>query len=149
MAAATDPKHGFKDNNILGPALNFALITPTDSTAFTFGLTRALYVGTAGNVNVYDKDGTAVLFTGVTAGTVLPIRAGGVASTNTTASTIVALKASTETAMVYIFLVMNRFVSATYPKEELRNMSTEIEEWDEMPPELDRESSEPVRLENT
>lgn len=91
MAVATDPKHGLKDNNILAPALNFAAVTPTDSTAFSFGLTRGLYIGVGGNVNVYDQTGAAVLFKGAASGSTIPIRAGGVAATSTTATDIVAL----------------------------------------------------------
>lgn len=91
MAAATDPKHGMKDNNILAPALDFAAITPTDNAAFSFGLTRGLYIGVGGNVTIYDKAGNAVLFKGATTGSILPIRAGGVAATGTAATDIVAL----------------------------------------------------------
>jgi hypothetical protein len=91
MAVAADPKHGMKDNNILAPALNFAGISPTDSVAFSFGLARALYIGVGGDVNVYDQAGTAVLFKGAQSGAVIPIRAGGVAATSTTATNIVAL----------------------------------------------------------
>jgi hypothetical protein len=70
--------------------LNFATITPTDSTAFSFGLTRAIYVGVGGDVNVYDYAGTAFLFKNVPSGTTLPGRFGGVASTSTTATNMIA-----------------------------------------------------------
>lgn len=91
MAVASDPKHGRKDSDISAPALQFAAVTPTDAAAFSFGLARALYIGTGGNVVVYDADGNAVTFKNAASGSVLPIRTGGVASTNTSASDIVAL----------------------------------------------------------
>lgn len=69
-------------------------VTPDDNTDLTY-TTRGLYIGGAGNVVVrmYNASGTAasVTFTGVSAGTVLPIRAQRVLSTSTTATNIVAL----------------------------------------------------------
>lgn len=65
-------------------------VTPSDSTNFTGGICRALYVGTGGNV-VAIVDGTAVTFTNVQGGSILPIKASRVNSTSTTASAIVAL----------------------------------------------------------
>jgi hypothetical protein len=51
-----------------------------------------VYVGTAGNVALMAVgDSAAVTFTAVPAGTILPIRIKRVMSTNTTASTIVAI----------------------------------------------------------
>jgi hypothetical protein len=91
MATASDPKHGRKDNSLNAPALQFAAVTPTDSAAFAFGLARGLYIGTGGNVVVYDADGNAVTFKNAANGSMLPIRAGGVAATNTSAADIVAL----------------------------------------------------------
>lgn len=91
MAVATDPKHGFKDNNILAPALQFAAITPTNGTAFSFGLARALYIGVGGDITIYDKDGNGVLFKNAQSGSTLSVRAGGVAATGTAATDIVAL----------------------------------------------------------
>lgn len=77
------------------PAANFAAVTPSDSIDFATtsltSLTRALYVGGAGNVVAVMSDGTAVTFTAVPAGTVLPIRCKRVNSTNTTATAIVRL----------------------------------------------------------
>ena len=54
-------------------------------------LTRAIYVGGAGNMVVVWEDGTTTTFTGVTAGSVYPVRARRVNSTDTTASELVAL----------------------------------------------------------
>lgn len=68
-----------------------AAVTPSDSTSFS-QITRALYVGGAGDVVVVmPSDGTAVKFAGVPAGTILPVRASRVNLTNTTATLIVAL----------------------------------------------------------
>jgi hypothetical protein len=71
-------------------------VTPTDDT--TIPTTRALYVGAAGNVVVKMADvddpteaGNTVTFSGVLAGTVLPIQVRCVNSTSTTATDIVAL----------------------------------------------------------
>lgn len=72
------------------PARNFVAVTPHDSTDLTY-LTKALYVGGAGNVAAVRADGTAVVFSGVPAGTILPIRCRRVNSTSTTATNIVAL----------------------------------------------------------
>lgn len=72
------------------PASNFAAVTPSDSVNLTY-FTRALYVGTGGNVVVVSPSGTAVTFSNVPDGAILPVKAMRVNSTNTTASNIVAL----------------------------------------------------------
>ena len=89
--AVTDPKFAMADKNILAPALQFTAITPSDATDFTFGLTRGIYVGVGGNIVAVDATSTAVTFKGATAGSVIPIRASRVNSTNTTATDLVAL----------------------------------------------------------
>jgi len=55
--------------------------------------TRGLYVGVTGDVNVemMDNEGVAVLFVGVAAGSVLPLRVHKVLQSSTTASSMVAL----------------------------------------------------------
>lgn len=68
----------------------YAAVTPSDTVDFD-DLARALYVGGAGNVVAVRHDGTTVTFTGVQAGTVLPIAVRRVNSTSTTATSIVAL----------------------------------------------------------
>lgn len=71
-------------------AASAAAVTPSDSTVLT--RVRALYVGGAGNVAVtFPGNPTAVTFVGVMAGAVLPVQAEKVMSTNTTATSIVAL----------------------------------------------------------
>lgn len=76
------------------PAEYAVVVTPSDSTNLGY-TTRALYVGGAGNVSV-EMAGAGgqeptVLFTGVVAGSILPISVTRVNSTGTTATTIVAL----------------------------------------------------------
>lgn len=65
-----------------------AAVTPSDTTAVTF---RALWVGGAGNVAVVTEGGNSVTFTGVPAGTLLPIAVRAVNSTSTTATNLVGL----------------------------------------------------------
>lgn len=72
------------------PASGFAAITPHDSTDLTY-VTRAVYVGGAGNLVAVDEQNNPVTFTGVTAGSILPIRVRRVNSTSTTATSLVAL----------------------------------------------------------
>lgn len=69
----------------------FVAITPHDTTSFTDGICRGIYVGVSGNVVAVRKDGTAITFTAVAAGTILPIRAIRVNSTSTTATNMVAI----------------------------------------------------------
>lgn len=58
----------------------------------TFALgTRAFYIGGAGNFAVVMWDGAAVTFAGLTAGSILPIRAASVVQTGTTATNVLAL----------------------------------------------------------
>lgn len=51
----------------------------------------AIFVGVGGNMNVIMRDGSTVLFTGVVAGTIIPVRATQVAAASTTATNLVAL----------------------------------------------------------
>ena len=52
---------------------------------------NAIYVGGAGNVAVVLPSGVAITFVGVPAGSILPVRAIRVNSTNTTATSMLAL----------------------------------------------------------
>lgn len=72
------------------PARGAVAVTPSDATVLD--TTRALYVGTGGNVAVYMAGKTtSVVFPNVQDGSILPIRVDRVLSTSTTASNIVAL----------------------------------------------------------
>lgn len=75
----------------LAPSDDYAAITPSDTVNFTQGPCRGIYVGVTGNVVCVDLDSTAVTFTAVPAGAVLPVRAIRVNSTSTTATNMVAL----------------------------------------------------------
>ena len=72
------------------PAATFLAITPSNSTDLD-DLTKAVYVGGAGNIVAVDWLGNTCTFTGVLAGTVLPIRVRRINSTSTTATALVAL----------------------------------------------------------
>ena len=63
-------------------------VTPSDSAVNAF---TQLYVGGTGNVALVTADGTTVTFSGVPAGTILPISTAQVLSTNTTATLILGL----------------------------------------------------------
>lgn len=80
--------------NIPSVAARVRLVTPSDTTDLQLdssGYPRALYVGTTGNVAVVAVgDTAAVTFTAVPVGW-FPVAVKKVMSTNTTASTIVAL----------------------------------------------------------
>ena len=70
------------------PATNGAAVTASDSTILPEAV-RAIYVGGAGNVAVVTSGGDTITFTGVTAGTILPIRVEKILSTGTTATSMV------------------------------------------------------------
>lgn len=72
------------------PAAGALTISPHDTTPLTRAI-RALYVGGAGNVKVTMNNGTVVTFVGISAGSILPIRASIVWSTGTTATSMVGL----------------------------------------------------------
>lgn len=76
------------------PAIDAAEITPAD--AELARVTRAIYVGTAGDLAVVMAGlgigaTTAITFKNVPAGSILPIRCTRINTTNTTAADIVAL----------------------------------------------------------
>lgn len=72
------------------PGEGAAAVTPNDSTDLTV-IARALYIGGAGDVKINAADGSTVTFSGVLAGSILPVRAARVYSTGTTATNIVAI----------------------------------------------------------
>lgn len=85
------PDYRYLNQQTAAPALGAVAVTPSDAADLTVVPTRSLWVGGAGNVNVDMADGTTVLFSGVTAGTILPLQVKRVRSTSTTATLIVAL----------------------------------------------------------
>ena len=82
------------DNSVTAPAIDAFTITKSDATVFgtTAGtaVTRAIYVGGTGDINVKTLNGSTVLFSSVPVG-VFPIRALQVLSTSTTATNMVGL----------------------------------------------------------
>ena len=65
------------------PALEAEAVTFSDSVNFT-KIARALYIGAAGNATVVLENNDTVLFNGLAAGTILPIRCKRVNATGTT-----------------------------------------------------------------
>lgn len=65
-------------------------VTKSDTTVFQ-RIPSALYVGAEGDVQVVTEMGSTVLFLAVPAGTTIPLRIKQVMSTNTGASSMVAL----------------------------------------------------------
>ena len=73
-----------------GPTIDAFDISPNDAADIS-EVTRAIYVGSAGDLNVVTKAGTQLLFTGLSGGSVLPIPVSRVLATNTTADNIIGL----------------------------------------------------------
>lgn len=73
-----------------GPATHGFSVTPNNDTILA-EVTRALYVGTAGDVAMLLASGASVTLTNVPSGTLLPVRAVRVLATGTTATAIVGL----------------------------------------------------------
>lgn len=72
------------------PGAHAVAVTPDDDAALTTDA-RALFVGGAGNLTLITSGGDAVTFTGVPAGSILPVRTRQVKATGTTATGIVAI----------------------------------------------------------
>lgn len=88
MAIPTD-RFSSNAGGLSDPAYDAIAITPADADLSVN--VRALYVGGAGNVRVKTWAGTTLTFTGVPAGSILPVRCQQVLSTSTTATSIVGL----------------------------------------------------------
>lgn len=86
---ADDQQSGLSEG-LSGPADNLVAITPSDSTDLA-NVSRAIYVGAAGNIVVTPAAGGDNVTLTVVAGAVLPIRVSRVLSTGTTASGLVNL----------------------------------------------------------
>ena len=72
------------------PASSAFLIAPDDVTPLS-QTTRAIYVGSPGNVSVTMLSGEQVVFYGVSAGSILPIRVQQVLHSGTSATQIIGL----------------------------------------------------------
>lgn len=72
------------------PAEHAEAVTPSDSTDLVV-VSRALYIGSGGNIAVVMASGAAVTFVGLVTGSILPVRVSRVKSTSTTATSIVAI----------------------------------------------------------
>ena len=83
-------QHDWKFESLNAPADNAEAVTPHDTNTLAY-VSRALWVGGAGNITVVMKDGTTILFSGVPAGAWMPIRVSQVRATGTTATNIVAV----------------------------------------------------------
>ena len=73
---------------MIDPAENGFVVVPSDSSNLAH-ITRGLWVGFAGHVNVELTDNVTVVFRNIQAGTLLPLQVRKVLSTSTTASGIV------------------------------------------------------------
>lgn len=76
--------------SLVDPARQAFVVTPDNATDLK-NTTRGVWVGGAGNLNVDMANGDTVLFSGIAAGTFLPIQVKRIRSTSTTATLIVAL----------------------------------------------------------
>lgn len=87
--AAIDP---YASNPVIStyPIRNAASVTPNDSTDLTH-VSRAIYVGGAGDMQLTTAGGDTVTLIGLLVGTYMPIEASRIWSTSTTATNIVAL----------------------------------------------------------
>jgi hypothetical protein len=86
------PDNKFK-NHALGktePAIDAFTITPDDVTEFD-EQARAIYVGGDGNISVQTPSNNAVIFTGVKAGSILPVAAIRVNAVGTSATGLIGL----------------------------------------------------------
>lgn len=76
---------------LTAPATAAEIITPSDTDDLEF-VTRALYVGESGDVNVTLKSGDTVLLRNLQAGVFYPLRVSYVLATGTTATDIIGLR---------------------------------------------------------
>lgn len=82
----------FGNNNLVlsNPPTKVFAVTTSDSVDLTEAV-RALYIGGAGNVELITLEGDTVVFSGLQAGQILPIRATRVKAGSTTATLILGL----------------------------------------------------------
>lgn len=75
---------------ITGPAPDGFAITPDDATELS-EITRAIYIGTAGDITLTLVSNTELLFKNIPSGTILPVRARRIKATGTTATDLLGL----------------------------------------------------------
>lgn len=80
----------FSRSGLTHVARKFVLVAPSDTVTIMPGAV-GIYVGGAGNITVTDIDNVTTLFTGVLAGTFLPISPKLIKATATSATLMVAL----------------------------------------------------------
>ena len=83
-------KYEGRADNAAAPARRGFAITASDASDLT-AETRAIYVGSAGDLVAVLSSGDEVTFTGLAGGTVLPVRVRRVKATGTTAAQLVGL----------------------------------------------------------
>lgn len=86
---AEDDYRAYQDS-LITPPENAVSVTPDDDTDLT-NVSRAIYIGAAGNLLVTMLKGNDVSFLNVPSGTLLPIRVSRIKATGTTASGIVSV----------------------------------------------------------
>jgi hypothetical protein len=72
------------------PATDALLVTPNDSSDLPF-ITRAVYIGGAGNLAVVMHSGLVAVFVSLPAGSLIPVRVVKVFATGTTATNLLAM----------------------------------------------------------
>ncbi len=83
-------KFKFRASGNTDPASDGFSITPNDIQELPTTV-RALYVGSTGDIVVVMADGSALTFTNVPSGTILPIRIKAVKATGTNAANLIGL----------------------------------------------------------
>lgn len=81
---------GRPEISMMQPITDGVAVTPHDTNDLA-QTSRALWVGGAGNIKLITAEGNTLTLSGITAGTLIPIRCSRVFSTDTTATLIVNL----------------------------------------------------------
>lgn len=85
-----EDKYRYHTPGLDAPSRDFAAVTKSDGADFP-AMSRAVYVGTGGDVMAVREDGMPVLFKNVSSGSILPIRCIRINAAGTTASDFVVL----------------------------------------------------------
>jgi len=76
--------------NVMNPAIDGVAVTPHDTNNLAT-MSRSLYIGTGGNINVRTAKGNDLVITNIQDGSIIPIQVTRVYATSTTATGIVNL----------------------------------------------------------